>query len=262
MGKCKNCGKETKNKNIYCSYKCRNVYVNKNIRDYSKNSEKLSKKKHYVSKKCLACGEELPYEKRRNKFCNQSCSATFNNEKRTGIKYDLSEEGKNVLIESANKNFKNRHIEKKKEYYSNIKRCLCCNKMLSFNKRKNVFCDRECKNDYYRKNRTEIENYRKDCQFNFSLKDYPNEFDFSLVEKYGWYKAKNRGDNLDGVSRDHMFSVMEGFRKNVSPEIISHPANCKLMIHNKNVSKNDKCSITIEELIERIEKWNKKYMPL
>ena len=44
MGKCKNCGDETKKNNVYCSYKCRNIYVNKNLRDYSKNGESLSKK--------------------------------------------------------------------------------------------------------------------------------------------------------------------------------------------------------------------------
>ncbi len=29
--------------------------------------------------KCLSCGKEFPYEKRRNKFCNHSCAASFNN---------------------------------------------------------------------------------------------------------------------------------------------------------------------------------------
>ena len=28
---------------------------------------------------CLRCGNELPYEKRKNKFCNQSCGAIYNN---------------------------------------------------------------------------------------------------------------------------------------------------------------------------------------
>jgi hypothetical protein len=28
---------------------------------------------------CLYCTKELPFEKRRNKFCNQSCSASYNN---------------------------------------------------------------------------------------------------------------------------------------------------------------------------------------
>lgn len=30
-------------------------------------------------KKCLQCENVIPYAKRENKFCNRSCSATFNN---------------------------------------------------------------------------------------------------------------------------------------------------------------------------------------
>ena len=81
----------------------------------------------------------------------------------------------------------------------------------------------------------------------------------SLIEKYGWYKAKNRGDNLNGVSRDHMLSVNEGFNMKIDPYLISHPANCKLMVHTDNVSKHKKSSITKEDLIERINSWDKKY---
>jgi len=105
----------------------------------------------------------------------------------------------------------------------------------------------------------DIENYKILCKFDFNLNDYPNEFEFTLIEKYGWYKAKNHGDNLNGISRDHMYSIMEGYKSNIDPKIISHPANCKLMIHNENVSKYNKCSITIEELIDRINKWDNKY---
>ena len=258
MGKCKNCGEETKKKNVYCSLKCRNIYVNKNLRDYSKCSE-THKKKHikiYDSDPnyCETCGEKIPYKIKDNKYCCKKC-IPYNYKNRKGMKYNYSKEGLKS-IRDANKK---RDYEKKKEYYSNIKRCLCCNRMLPFNKRKNIYCDKDCKTEFFRKNRTEIENYKKDCKFKFNLKDYNNEFDFTLIEKYGWYKAKNRGNNLDGVSRDHMYSVMEGFRNNIDVEIISHPANCKLMSHTKNISKNDKCSISLEDLKEKIEKWDLKY---
>ena len=29
--------------------------------------------------KCLNCGKDILYKKRRNKFCNHSCAASFNN---------------------------------------------------------------------------------------------------------------------------------------------------------------------------------------
>ena len=104
-----------------------------------------------------------------------------------------------------------------------------------------------------------LKDYRHACGFKFNLADFPDEFDFSLVESYGWYKAKNRGDNLNGVSRDHMVSVSFGFSNGIDPSIISHPANCRLVRHNENVSKGAKCTFTLKELLERIEAWNLKY---
>lgn len=101
--------------------------------------------------------------------------------------------------------------------------------------------------------------YRQLCQFKFAIKDYPSEFEISLIEKYGWYKAKNRGDNQNGVSRDHMYSVKEGFINNINPYYISHPANCLLMQQTNNIKKKANCSINFEDLKNRIESWNNKY---
>jgi hypothetical protein len=52
-----------------------------------------------------------------------------------------------------------------------------------------------------------------------------------------------------------MYSVRDGFINNIDPEIIKHPANCQLMLHNENNSKNYNSSITIDDLIERIKNW-------
>lgn len=106
------------------------------------------------------------------------------------------------------------------------------------------------------KNKTE---YRKACQFRFSLNFFPDEFDFSLILEYGWYMAKNKGDNPNGISRDHMYSVHEGFKNNIDPYLISHPSNCQLMRHDKNNKKDRKSSITIDELKERVKLWDEKY---
>ncbi len=107
-----------------------------------------------------------------------------------------------------------------------------------------------------------LSDYRLACKFDFNIGDYPDEFDFKLIENHGWYSAKNRGNNLNGVSRDHIVSVKFGFENSIDPKIISHPANCQLLRHNDNVSKNKKCSMTIEELLEKIQNWNNRYRPL
>ena len=110
-----------------------------------------------------------------------------------------------------------------------------------------------------RSQRPELVNYRADCSFKFNVFDFPDEFDIVLVEQHGWYKATNRGNNLTGVSRDHVVSVRYGFDNGIDPSIISHPANCQLLQHGTNVSKGKKYDLTIEELFVKISNWNDKY---
>ena len=118
---------------------------------------------------------------------------------------------------------------------------------------------RKINNSYPTTKKTGIEGYRQKCQFKFDLKKFPNEFDFELIKEHGWYKPKNKGNNLNGVSRDHMYSIADGFKNNISPEIIKHPANCKLVLHLENQNKRAKSSITLKHLIDRIKDWEIKY---
>jgi hypothetical protein len=110
-----------------------------------------------------------------------------------------------------------------------------------------------------RSKRPALANYRADCAFKFNLSDFPDEFDFTLIESYGWYKPRNRGNNLSGVSRDHAVSVRYGFENNLPAEHLAHPANCVLMRHGDNVSKYSKNSMSYDDLLKRIEEWDKKY---
>lgn len=143
------------------------------------------------------------------------------------------------------------------------KTCESCNKNFDvtlYNENKK-YCSSGCFRKFRYKNvdKDGLKYYRQLCSFRFNLADYPDEFDFSLVERHGWYAAKNRGNNLNGVSRDHMVSVSYGYQNGIDPSIISHPANCRLLVHNDNVSKKEKCSCTLEDLLIRIQVWNKKY---
>lgn len=95
--------------------------------------------------------------------------------------------------------------------------------------------------------------YKLACKFRFSSEIYNYLPGYDLVEQHGWM---NRYNNPSGVTRDHMISVSYGYRHNIDPYLISHPANCMIMSRSKNSSKNKKCSITINELIERVEWFN------
>lgn len=114
---------------------------------------------------------------------------------------------------------------------------------------------RKKKGGYNKSKKYGFELYRLRCQFNFNLKDFPNKFDFELIKKYGWYSPTNKKNNLKGVSRDHMLSIKDGFINNIPPYIIKHPANCRLILHSQNSSKNSKSIISLDELVDKINKW-------
>lgn len=192
--------------------------------------------------KCIQCEAGLEYSKRKNKFCCRSCSAIYNNARKD---YTIIKTGPIKSRKSTNKH------------------CGYCNILFDTFNKNQIFCNRTCsmnyKNALLREKRTAWQNYRADCQFKFNLVNYVDEFDFELIKKHGWYKAFNRGNNLNGISRDHMVSCRYGFDNNLPTEDLRHPANCKLIPHTLNSSKNINNSITYEQLLDRIKEWDKKY---
>lgn len=89
--KCKNveCENETEGKRVYCSLTCRNIFVNKYLRNYDKVSDnfkqkKKEKEKEYLKnvKRCKFCNKDILYDTRENDYCNHSCSASYSNKKR------------------------------------------------------------------------------------------------------------------------------------------------------------------------------------
>jgi hypothetical protein len=245
--KCKNieCNILVEKNRTYCSLTCRNIYVNKYLRDYSKNGEALSKKDNYQKnpRYCKHCGKEIPYKKRNNKFCNSSCQAKSTNKTRI-----LSD----VVKNEANKKRREKLV---KDTYVKCKNC----GVYFLKKSRKIFCSDDCRRGFKRKNMSEFQAYKRDCLFSFNLSDYEDEFNFKLIEEFGWYKPVNRGNNLDGVSRDHIYSIRDGFDNNIDPELISHPANCKLILQRQNSSKYKRSDITIDELKKKIKNWKLKY---
>lgn len=211
---------------------------------------------------CQICGKIFTINATDNIFKNGKYRKTCSDEcskKLTALKTDKVEKSKKVsgavrayLIKSGKNLLCETH-----------KKCKYCNRDFIVSHIGQEFCSRECARNYRRlkeiKNLEEQKIYRSQAKFKFALSSYPNEFEFNLIKESGWYKASNHGDNLKGISRDHMFSVDEGYKQGIDPYLISHPANCKLMKHEDNFKKLTKCSITIDELQKRIREWNLKY---
>lgn len=137
--------------------------------------------------------------------------------------------------------------------------CLFCGH--SVKRKDHKFCSISCAVRYRNKDKDQesLAYYRNLCRFTFDIYDYPEEFDFNLIDTFGWYSPVNRGNNLRGISKDHLVSVKFGWENKIDPKIISHPANCQLVKQSKNASKNYRCSITLKELTQRIYNWNIKY---
>lgn len=97
--------------------------------------------------------------------------------------------------------------------------------------------------------------YKQQCRFKFEIEDFPQEFNLGLIDEHGWYNDHN----MNGASRDHMLSISYGWKRDISPRIIRHPANCQIMLYEENRQKAWRSSLNMGKLLERIKVWNRKY---
>lgn len=150
MKRCKNveCEEMVIESRNYCSLKCRNIYVNKYLRDYTKVSNTHKKKKESLEieylkapKNCFTCEKALSFEERKNKYCNASCAAKTTNKLKKGIKHIFSE-GALKKIAFSNRSRKGSGYEETKIFYNN---CTICKKLF-INDIKSKTCSSDCKN--------------------------------------------------------------------------------------------------------------------
>jgi hypothetical protein len=200
------------------------------------------------------CGVSLTREQRlaKNAYCSTSCAARHNNAVRRehGWKMPLSQrEAVSAALKGRNRTPGTTVI------------CARCGTSFIYRgslPTKRRFCGRDCWKATV--SAASAAAYRQACQFKFDVADYPDEFDLELVRQHGWYSPSNRAANLRGVSRDHLFSVADGRSRGVSAKVMSHPANCQLMLHQENKAKAHVSTITFEQLLERIAIWERKYV--
>jgi hypothetical protein len=213
------------------------------------------------------CNNAISYSKRLNKFCSAECvsqNLKLNNPSKslTGIK--LIEKNKKIKDTLKLNHIKKVHKLIEKEGCDplkyNIKTCKQCNIEFYSNRKGKQYCSLSC---VYDSKKRDISNtykwYRKLSTFKFNLKSYPDEYDFKLLETYGWYGPHNRGNNINGVSRDHIISVNYGYRNSINPLILAHPANCQLLKHSHNIKKSNKNIMSLEIMLAKIKDWDKKY---
>lgn len=206
------------------------------------------KKRFLIKKNCIKCNKEFEVETTETYFdkIKDSCSLKCANKRKQ--------------TEETKQKIRDNFALKRKELllHRHLDKCLNCDNLVKRKHKK--CCSRECSSAYTKKvyalTRDKHRQYALDASFQFNLADYSNEFDFSLVESHGWYSCKK---NTNGVSRDHIVSVNFGYKNNIDPKIIAHPANCKLLRQNDNASKHKKCGMTYDELLQKNKEWDLKY---
>lgn len=71
-------------------------------------------------------------------------------------------------------------------------------------------------------------------------------------------KYKHLFNNLDNIGKcgekgkfqvDHIYSIKNGFINNITPHLIGHPCNLRVISWEENLKKSNNCEITLDELI-------------
>lgn len=200
---------------------------------------------------CQLCNLPLPYQRSRNKFCSQNCSAIFSNNTRDKSSY-ISKNNKIAncgICNSSNIINNKRSIKtficnncKPPYLYSKIISCKICKTLIKKIDKKMI-----CENCQPLK----WQNNKDQYSFKFNVFEYPDLFDLELLKNIGWvsFGGKRGGTkNLEGLSRDHKVSVSNAKKYGYDPYYISHPCNCELMTMPSNNKKNSNSSITYEDL--------------
>jgi hypothetical protein len=199
---------------------------------------------------CKWCKSAISYERRKvSIFCNSVCSAKNSNLNRS--KESRTKQSLALKITLRHKfgplNQITPKIPKPETYlYSRVFLCVC------------DVTGKHFYSKYRKKYSSEAamlhrKNYRLACNFKFSLYKYIEMVGYDLLLKYGIYHPTS---NPGGVSRDHLHSVADGWKTKIAPDIMSHPANCHLVLHTFNNKKNTTSSVTINELLQLIQEWN------
>ena len=114
MNKCKNCNAEIEDNRVYCSLTCRNIFVNKNLRDYSKMHNTIKRKldesiRIYLDNPnyCKICNNILSFEDKHKITCSENCrkvSVVNSNKARNNIRKAFSLQAIENITNARRKN--------------------------------------------------------------------------------------------------------------------------------------------------------------
>ena len=99
---------------------------------------------------CHYCSNAFPYHKRHLKFCNTSCSASFNNRKRIDNGFSLSSNSKQSISISLTNTNTIKKLQCEETYMSSPNLCVVCNSALPYNRKSKKACSQDCRSELAR----------------------------------------------------------------------------------------------------------------
>lgn len=241
---CKNCGSEfskilrssklTAYRPIYCSRVC--YWKDLSVRQQGENNpnfghkwseiQKLKQRELIKSKVDNDYRQKVGSANRGKKFSPERIKACHSNRTPESYSHPHSDEIKQIIGEKSKEKFTDDFKEK----------------MRLIQEQKGNWIPLNQKTDW--------EIYKHESNWIDSMLNYiTDNIQLTLLKEH---KLFHNIENKSGVVRDHMYSRSEGFRNKVFPEILRHPANCSLILHAENASKNSKSSVTLNELFNNI----------
>jgi len=127
------------------------------------------------------------------------------------------------------------------------------------------FCNRKCQREHMERIgkwipihlKSDWQIYNDQSNWIHSMYPFLSNIEKKLLLEKGFFNSKL---NKNGLVRDHIFSRRLGFDFKIFPEIIRHPANCRLIPSKENISRHFKPVLsenflTYEYLFNKIKKW-------
>ena len=78
--------------------------------------------------------------------------------------------------------------------------------------------------------------------------------EINIKKKFTKEELQHRSKKVGNLHLDHIFSIIESFKLGILPQIVSTQGNLRLISESENLSKSNRCDITLEELFERFDK--------
>lgn len=234
------------------------------------------------------CGNKKKFYSLSNpyrQFCSSKCANKYlmtkerklNLSKKAKENYNnFSDEKKEKMIKTQIESFKKNWTEDDSKRYSKIMK----NKHKNYSEEAKYKISKNISKAVKKSKKAKIQRHNRSKLGQKALRKYINELELfkqKIREKNGildkdrntfyqyrslvrYFTNKNLKEIKDIEKRskyfhlDHKFSILEGFKQNISPEIIGNNINLEIILSSKNLSKSSKCSISKEELLTSFEK--------